>query len=534
MVSEQSAPIGRPGDGQLRRQGLSPRLAGLALILASGCVPALASAETLADAVTLAYQTNPAIQAQRAQLRALNETYVQARAGFGLHVSADGNLAYEELQGHNGRSGSIDLQGSSSTETLNLSQPLFTGGRTTTALQAAEADVRAGRERLRQQEADLLQRVISAYVAVRRDAQVLIVARSTVNALQEQLQETQAKTDVRENTRTDLAQAQARLAAAMAQVASAENQLSSSRAQYLNAVGQNPGDLAPEPDLPGVPANIDQAFDQAEAHNPTLLAAKFAELASRARVANAKTQNMPSVTLRVAAGRAPSAYYQPNPYLDSLTAQAVYSQPLFTAGVNGSQIRRATELNTADRLTIDATRRNVVQGVSQQWSTLAAARLSLAADQANVAASETAFFGMRQEERLGLRSTIELLNAQQELTSAQLGLYRDRYSEYVARAGVLNQMGVLSVETLAPGVSSYDPLADFDRVKNKGALPTDEVVRILDGLVTRAPGPPRAASETATPDRQVDLPAAPLSAAAQPPLRSVTELMEETRETGPR
>jgi outer membrane protein/S-layer protein transport system outer membrane protein len=524
MVPEQSALVEYSG----RRAG---RLAVLALLLAVASGIAPAAAETLADAVALAYQTNPAIQAQRAQLRALNETYVQARAGFGLQASASANLAYGEARYHEGGriNQEIRTDGRSSTESLNLSQPLFTGGRATAALQAAEADVRAGRERLRQAETDLLQRVITAYVAVRRDLQVLAVARSTVTVLQEQLQETQAKTEVRENTRTDLAQAQARLAAATAQAASAENQLSSSRAVYLNAVGQNPGDLAPEPDLPGVPATIDQAFDQAESSNPTLVAAKYAEQASRARLTLAKSQNLPSVNLRVSAGRQPSAFYSPNPYVNTVTAEATFSQPLFTSGLNSSQIRRAAELNNADRLSIDATRRNVVQGISQQWSALAAARLSLTADQANVTASETAFYGMRQEERLGLRSTIELLNAQQELTSAQLSLLRDRYNEYISRAGVLNVMGVLTVETIAPSVKAYDPVVAFDEVKNKGALPTELVVRALDGLAAPNLGPPRPASETAVPDRQIVLPAPPPSAASLPPLRPVTELMDETR-----
>ncbi len=525
MVPKQSDWNGR---ARVIRGPLSSAL----MVAAAACVPGLAAAETLADAVALAYQTNPAIQAQRAQLRALNETYVQARSGFGPRVSADGNLAYEEIRTYQaGRvNQDIHVEGRSSTENLNLSQPIFTGGRATTALQAAEADVRAGRERLRQAEIDLLQRVISAYVAVRRDQQVLGVSRATVTVLQEQLQETQAKTEVRENTRTDLAQAQARLAAAMVQAAGSENQLSSSRAVYLNVIGQNPGDLAPEPDLPGVPASVDQAFDQAEARNPSLLAAKYAEQASRARVAYAKSQNLPSVNLRVSVGRSPSSFYSPNPYLNSVVAEAQFSQPLFTAGLNSSQIRRASELNNSDRLTIEATRRNVVQSVSQQWSALAAARLSLSADQANVSASETAFYGMRQEERLGLRSTIELLNAQQELTSAQLSLLRDRYTEYVARAGVLNFMGMLTVDVLAPGMKSYDPLEDFDKVKNKGATPPELVVRALDGLVAPGPGAPRAAQETATPDRQIALPAAPPPAAAMPPLRPVTELMDETRD----
>jgi outer membrane protein/S-layer protein transport system outer membrane protein len=497
--------------------------------MAGACLAALgarAEAETLADAIALAYQTNPQIQAQRAQLRALNETYVQARSQFGLRLSAEADLNYQELRAADGE----HVEGRSASETVALSQPIFTGGRVGATVQAALGDVRAGRERLRQAEADLLLRVIAAYVAVRRDQQILSVAQGTVQVLQQQLEETQAKTEVRENTRTDLAQAQARLAAAQSQAANAEAALAASRANYLAQVGQNPGDLAPEPDLGLIPASIDEAFERAEGRNSTLLAAKFAEQASRARVSVARAQNMPSVAFRVQAGRSPNNLTtQSDKYLNAVTATAVVTQPLFTSGLNSSQIRRALELNNADRLLIDATRRNVVQTVSQQWSQLSAARRSLTADQTNVSASEMAFYGMRQEERQGLRSTIELLNAQQELTSAQIGLLRDRYTEYVARAGLLNVMGTLTVDVLAPGLTPYEAEDDFDRVKNKGALPTELVVKALDSAVTPGLGPPMPARETAVPDGQLALPPTPSPEATQAPITPVTTLMDETR-----
>lgn len=522
MRSRQSVPLPTPS------RALRYGLCGAVLALAATA----AHAETMAEAIALAYQTNPGLQAQRASLRALNETYVQSRAGFGLRAQADVSLTHEKLEydGSDRLRNRPTYEGEGATESLSLSQPLFSGGRLSATLQAAEADVRAGRARLRQAEIDLLQRVVNAYVAVRRDQQIVDVSKATVQALQDQLEETQAKTEVRENTRTDLAQAQARLAAARAQLATTDAQLILSRAAYLNVVGQNPGDLAPEPDILIGPASIEQAFNEAEANNQTLLAAKYAELGSRARLGLAKAQFTPSVSLRLAAARQPQANYAPVPYYDTLSASAVISQPLFTSGLNISQVRRATELNNADRLTIDNTRRNVVQGISQQWSQLASARLSLVADAANVAASETAFYGMRQEERLGLRSTIELLNTQQELTQAQIGLLRDRYNEYVARIGVLNVMGVLTPEMLSPGLESYDPVTEFDKVKNKGALPTEFLVRAIDGLAAPGSRAPRAATETAVPNQQLDLPAAPASAASQPPMRPVTELMDQNRD----
>lgn len=485
-----------------------------------------ARSETLADALALAYQTNPQLQSQRAQVRAANEDYVRARSAFGLRASADANLAYEEVRTPQG----VHIEGRSSTETLSITQPIFTGGRATAGLQAAESDVRAARERLRQAEADLLARVINAYVGVRRDQQILEVTRAGVDVLRRQLEETEAKVEVQENTRTDLAQAQARLASAQSQAASAEAQLAISRSAYAALVGQNPGALAPEPDLGPLPGVFEEAVRAAEQQNHTLLAARFAEQGSRSRIAEARAQNLPSVNLRVQAGRGPSSLARPEPYLNSVTAQAFVSQPLFTSGLNASNSRRAVELNNADRLNIDATRRNVVQAVSQQWSTLAASRNALVADEANVRASETAFFGMRQEERFGLRSTIELLNAQLELTSAQISLLRNRSSEYAARAALLNVMGSLTIDTLAPGVAPYDAEADFDRVKNKGALPTEWAVRAVDGLVSPGPGALTPSRETGAPDQQLPLPPSPPPAATAAPLRSIAEVMAETQE----
>ena len=496
---------------------------GLCLLVLCMAGAGAARAETLADAVALAYQTNPNLLAARAQLRGLNEAYVQTRSNFGPQVSAEVNESYQKLT-ETGRT----FKGTTDTDSVSLNQPLFSGGRVATAVQAAEADVRAGRERLHQAESDLMQRVVTAYVSVRRDQQTLAVARGTVTVLEQQLEETQAKFNVRDVTRTDLAQAQARLAAARAQVASFESQLVNSRAQYLNAVGQSPGNLAPEPDLAMVPATIDQAFETAEAKNQTLLAAKYAELGSRARVAAARAQYLPSVSLRLSASHAPSALYFPDPYTNVITAQAVVTQPLFTAGATGAGLRRALDLNTSDRLTIDATRRNVVQSVSQQWGALVASRTALVADQANAEASETAFFGMREEERFGLRSTIELLNAQQELTSAQVGLLRDRSSEFAARVGLLAAMGELTIDLLAPGTPSYDPVTDFDKVKNKGALPIELASKALDSIAAPRLGQPMAARETTVLNDLPDLPAAPPPAASQPPMRSVTELMDET------
>src|SRR6185437_8583995 len=272
---------------------------------AGAACAAPASAETLADAIALAYQTNPNLQAQRATQRALDESYVQARSGFRPQLSLQAAAVFDEFRTPRAaRQQGIDTngdgipdvfvpaQGSGIQRTnsgqlgLNLTQPIWTGGRTAAAVSAAQGDILSGRETLRRVESQVMLGVVQAYVDVRRDQEGVRIRQENVNVLQEQLKESKARFDVGEITRTDVAQAESRLAAARALLSSAVAQLGISRASYANLVGQNPGDLQPEPSLAYLlPGNPDDAFAVAEKFNPTLRAQVFAEQASRARVA---------------------------------------------------------------------------------------------------------------------------------------------------------------------------------------------------------------------------------------------------------
>ena len=231
-----------------------------------------ASAEDLFDAVSLAYETNPDLQQQRAQQRVIDEEFVQARSGYrpDLSVSASGTY-------FDGATGFGDNTSWSSSVGLSLSQPIWTGGRGATAVDAARGDILQGRENLRLVESQVMLSVITAYMDVRRDVEALAINRENVRVLQRQLEEATARFDVGEITRTDVAQAEARLAAAQARLSTAEAQLSVSRAAYASVVGQAPGDLAPEPGLPGVPASFDEAIEIANQDAPNVRAAQFAQ-----------------------------------------------------------------------------------------------------------------------------------------------------------------------------------------------------------------------------------------------------------------
>jgi outer membrane protein len=454
-------------------------LAVLALLL-----PAPGHAETLYDAIALAYQTNPTLRAQRAELRATDEGYVQARAADGPTANLSGQYSYQAARvdqaGIFGGTTTSNNLAATGTGDLSIVQQLYTGGQTARRIDAASADILAGRQNLRATEGQVLQNLITAYVDVRRDQQIVSALDREIKALSGQLAEVSAKDAVRQATRTDVAQAKARLLAAKAQALIAHGRLNSSRAEYLAIVGQYPGELAPEPDLASVPDTVDKAFDAAEHNNPGLLAAIDTELGARARVAAAKAAYRGTLSLRVDASMAPVVPYDHRDYDRSLTGAVVFSQPLFTSGLNASEIREALERDNHDMINIETARRATVQAVAQAWEQLTSTRAALTVEQEQIKSEQAAFEGNKIEERVGLRTTIDVLNAEQELENAEVTFAQAHHDEYVARAVLLNAMGVLEAQLLIPNTPVYRPEQSFHRVENRGAAPWEKGVDVLD------------------------------------------------------
>jgi outer membrane protein len=487
----------------------------LAAIFSTGLAGAFAApacAETLADAIALAYDSNPTLQAQRATQRALDENYVQARSGWRPTVVLQGNVTDTESRTPRAArgTGAIDTNGDGVPDTpvpafgdgtssitrgsagLSFSQPLWTGGRTAAAVSAAEADIMAGRENLRRIEAQILSTVIQAYADVRRDQESLRIRAKNVEVLQRQLEESNARFDVGEITRTDVAQSQSRLAAAQAQYQSAVAQLAISRANYAAVVGQNPGELAPEPSLAFLlPGNVDDAFTVAEQNSPLLRAQEFTEKASRARVAAARAERMPSVSLRTTLGYSGNAHpYDSDLWSRNVQTQATVTVPLFTGGLTSSRVRQSIERNNVDKINIETQRRVVLQTITQFWNQLIAARANIGSTAEQTRAASIAAEGTRQEQQVGLRTTLDVLNAEQELRSAELAQVSATRDEYVAAASVLAAMGRLEGKNLIPSVPQYDAKANFRKVRMTwGWVPWEEPIGVVDRVLTIAPAP---------------------------------------------
>jgi outer membrane protein len=472
-------------------QRLRKRLLAASLSLGlAGALAAPVAAETLAEALAEAYQNNPNLQSQRATQRVTDETYIQARSGWRPTLTLQASGGYEEL-----RIPRSDLslgertreRGNSGALTLTFNQPIWTGGRVAAAVTAANADVLQGRENLRRIENQVMQAVITAYMDVRQNEEDLRIRQENVKVLHAQLEESQARFDVGEITRTDVALSQARLAAAQGSLSSSQAQLAISRAGYAALVGHNPGDLAPEPSLAHLmPGNVDDAFTVAEQNSPLLRGQLFAEQASRARVAGARAERMPNVSLQAAERYTggPIDPFDQGIYRRDSTATVNVTVPIFNGGLTSSRVRSAIERNNIDRITIETQRRSVLQTVTQAWNTLMAARANIVSTDEQVRAAKIAAEGTHEEEQVGLRSTIDVLNAEQELRAAQLGYVSARHDEYVAAASILAAMGRLEARNLIPTEPQYDAAANFRRLRvTWGWVPWEEPISGLDRAV---------------------------------------------------
>lgn len=431
------------------------------------------SITTLADALATAYRTNPMLGVSRYNLRALDEGYVQARAEQRL------SLQVQVLQG-NGQVAAVDpranLDGA-----LVAEQPIYSGGRTSADIGAAAAAVRAGREAVRATEGDTLLAVITSYVDVRRDERSLAIRRDDLTVLSSLVREISARREAGELTATDVAQAETQIHIAEAQAIDAEAQLEASRATFAALVGDVPGRLAPEPPLPGVPPSIGSALRLADISSPDVAQARETAQSSGERVDAARASRRPTLSYRLTldvAGRTDPLL--PRTDHPEMIGQLALNVPLFSGGRLASQVRQAEDQNAADRLRVEQARRTVTQTVLQAWNADVAARRSRDTQTDQLAASRTLLEGTLAEYRLGLRSTFDVLNAEQNLRDTLLSLIVSEHDAYVAEATLLRRVGFLEVTPLMTGVPHDDPIAKFKEVERRDRLPWDGVFALLD------------------------------------------------------
>ena len=434
------------------------------IIRAAFCTAALVIAATSAEALTLeealalAYQANPTLKADREGLRALDEDVAAARSGFRPTIVGEGNLTRSE----------IDVEGTGGVVGARLAQPIFRGFRTVNGVRAARANVAAGREALKQSENDLLLATVRAYAGVLRDREVLALNRALIDILGAQLTAEQKRLRVGERTRTDVSQAEARLAGARASTATAEQRLAQSAEEFRQLVGVEPDGLAPLPPPPSLPPTREQAIEIAIDNNPAVKRALFGERAARYLVQVAKGALLPTLdALASVSWRDEVVQILDRKVNQTLaTAQAVLTVPLYQAGSEYAAVRRAKHVANLRALEVEEETRSVFARVTTAWDALRNAQATTAALQASIAANEAAVEGVRREAIGGSRTTLDVLDAERELRDARVSIAISRHDEYVAAHELLASLGRMTAQELRLPVNIYDPAQHYRRAAN--------------------------------------------------------------------
>jgi outer membrane protein len=430
-----------------------------------------AQAETLYGALARAYTGNPTLNVQRATLRAADEGVPQALAGYRPTVTGIASATAETVNTHT-PGGQAFGEGKFSplyprSLSIQVTQNIFTGGRTLNNVRQAEATVQTTREQLRFQEQSTLFDAAQAYMNVLADTAVLNLQKNNVEVLEEQLRQTRDRFNVGEVTRTDVAQAEAALATGRAQESAAAATLRSSIATYRQIIGNDPRQLAPgAPVEKFLPPNVDGAVRVALAKHPGILAALHAVEAQEFQVKTIEAQLLPQLGLTASVSRD----YDTRSRYDMATAAAVGAQltvPIYEGGAVYSQVRQAKEQVGQARMQVDVTREQVRQQVIASWAQLESARQQIAASQAAVQANEIALAGVREEAKVGQRTTLDVLNAQQTLLSSRVQLVRAQRDRIVTSYQVLGSIGLLSVGTLGIKVAQYNPKRHYEQVRDK-------------------------------------------------------------------
>lgn len=422
-------------------------------------------AETLDEALVSAYSTNPRLLAKRAELRATDEGVSSARSGYRPTVLLQGDVGHTNVE-TKARTGTDSESSNPRAISLSAIQPLYTGGRTDAEIRAAEKFVEAGRADLQVTEQTVMLDAVTAYLNVLRDQSEVELNTNNERVVAKQLEAARNRFEVGEVTRTDVAQAEARLAQARADRVAAEGNLVTSRAIYREVIGDLPGRLEwPEP-APRLPGSEEAARELAAKANPSIVFAEFSERGARDQIDIARSTLMPKVQLR---GDLSQGYEQ-STFFERETAASIKAEvtvPLYQSGSEYAEVRRSKQIAGQRRHELDIARRAVFDEVTQAWEGLMTAQARGAALASQIEAAKAALDGVQQEADVGLRTTLDVLDAEQELFAAQVNAVRSRRDEYVAGFRVKSSVGELTAELLGLPVERYDVTGYYGQVRDK-------------------------------------------------------------------
>jgi outer membrane protein len=440
-----------------------------------GPTPVLA--DTIEAALVRAYQNNPQLNAQRAQVRITDENVPQALSGYRPKVAVTASAGFQYTDSLSTQGGDLNnlvktpIAGGNAPRSVGAThtQTLFNGQQTANRTRAAEGQVSGAREALRALESSVLLSGATIYMDYLRDSAIVEVQKSNVRVLEQTLKQTRDRFNVGEVTRTDVAQSEAQLAAGKTQLLTAEANLTTTRSNFRRIIGNEPQALAPgspvDRFLPGtLPAAVELGLTQ----NPNVTASMFGIDVSYLQVKVAEGALLPTVTFQAAVQQ---SYEQSLIQYRSLGASAItqLSVPIYQGGGEYSLIRQSKETLAQQRLALEQVRDQTRANVVTAWGQLVAGKAQVASAQSQVQASEIALNGVREEAKAGQRTTLDVLNAQQALVNARVALVTAQHDRVVASYSVLDKVGRLSPVVLKLPTTVYDPSVHYHQVRDSWA-----------------------------------------------------------------
>ena len=436
-----------------------------ALAVGLGAAPG-ARAQSLVEALSATYNSNPDLLAARAVLRQTDETLAQAVANWRPTISLSVQYAKTEADSIPVSRANSYLILNGRTTLLQVTQPIFRGGATVAATKTAQANIQAQRGVLADTEQQVLLNTITAYADLVRDAGIVDARKNNVRVLVQQLDATRERFRVGELTITDVSQAEARLEGAKADLVQAEAQLRIDEAAYQRVTGQRPGTVGEIPLWGGLPSSEEESVALAMDANPRPVSAQNRITAASYAVNSAWAVLLPQVNLVGFIQYQQDLQFVGDQYYQyGVRLQA--SVPIYQNGSEWSQVRQAKELVGQRRNELDSARRVAAQTVITFWRQLDAARSRVVSFEAQVKANEVALNGVRQEALVGSRTTLDVLNAEQELLNSQVSLVQARHDVQVAYYGVLAGIGRLTARTLSLPVEYYDEERYYNEVGSR-------------------------------------------------------------------
>jgi outer membrane protein len=433
-----------------------------------------AQADTIEAALVRAYQNNPQLNSQRAQVRSIDENVPQALSGYRPRVAVTASAGYQYTDTNTTAGGApnaivrTEIHGTNAPRSagLTVSQTLFNGQQTANRTRAAESQVSGSREALRVLEQSVLLSAATIYMDYLRDSAIVEVQKSNVRVLEQTLKQTRDRFNVGEVTRTDVAQSEAQLAAGKTQLLTAEANLVTTRANFRRIIGNEPVALAPgSPVDRYLPATLPSSVELSLIENPNVTAAMFGIDVNYLQVKINEGALLPTVTFQASVQQ---SYEQTLTIFRSFGASAIaqLSVPVYQGGAEYSLIRQSKETLAQQRLVLEQTRDQTRANTVTAWGQLVAGKAQVASAQAQVTASEIALNGVREEAKAGQRTTLDVLNAQQALVNARVALVTAQHDRVVASYAVLNAIGRLSPIVLNLATTVYDPSVHYYQVRD--------------------------------------------------------------------